>query len=51
MYQFSDLDDYLKSEGKEDIRKAMQTDIQTLLSSWKALLSSVRVKPSAHVKF
>ncbi len=37
MYQFPDLDDYLKKNGKEDIAETARTEINSLLAQWKTL--------------
>ncbi len=39
MYQFSDLDDFLKSQGKEDIRKEIRNELDLLLEMRKELRS------------
>ena len=40
MYQFSDLNDYLKSQGKEDIRKVISQEINVLLDQRRLLRQS-----------
>jgi DNA-binding response OmpR family regulator/HPt (histidine-containing phosphotransfer) domain-containing protein len=37
MYQFSDLNEYLKAQGKEDIRKVISTEIGVLLDQRRLL--------------
>lgn len=37
LYQFTDLDDFLKTAGKEDVRKSIKTEIEQLLGYRKAL--------------
>lgn len=37
LYQFSDLDDFLKKSGKEEIRKNLRTDLETLFEIRKEL--------------
>ena len=31
-YQFSDLDEFLKSQGKEEIREVMRTEMESLIT-------------------
>lgn len=44
LYQFADLEDFLKSQGKEDAAKAARTELTTLLAQWKTL-SANKPKP------
>lgn len=37
LYQFSDLDEYLKSQGKENVRLTLKVELQTILEQRKIL--------------
>jgi CheY-like chemotaxis protein/HPt (histidine-containing phosphotransfer) domain-containing protein len=40
LYQFSDLDDYLKEKGKDKVRKSLQADVTELVESRKKVIES-----------
>jgi DNA-binding response OmpR family regulator len=37
LYQFADLEDFLKANGKEDIAKSARTELNQLMTQWKEL--------------
>jgi DNA-binding response OmpR family regulator len=45
LYQFSDLDDYLKSTGKESFRQSLKAELKTILEQRKILKNIVTKQP------
>lgn len=45
-YQFSDLDDYLKSQGKEEIRATLRNEVMTLIENRRLLRDFFRSRYS-----
>jgi CheY-like chemotaxis protein/HPt (histidine-containing phosphotransfer) domain-containing protein len=46
MYQFSDVDDFLKSQGKEEVRKVLKTELQGLIECRRELSILIKKKVS-----
>ncbi len=42
IYQFTDLEDFLKANGKEDLAKTARFEINQLMAQWKELTASKR---------
>jgi hypothetical protein len=47
MYQFADLDQYLKSVGKEDIRLSIKKDLDELMASRREIRNLTKNKEKA----
>jgi len=45
MYQFSDLDDFLAAQGKDDLRKTMKNELDTLLNQRRKLKTLMSSNP------